>query len=375
MTKILQMGKYFPPFYGGVETVTYDLYEHFNDESLGCKMDVLYFCDRDDLSASLSYKKNAGTLYPSVKKATVSSAPISMSYFSIWAKIRNFYDVIHVHFPNPIAAFCLFLFPVNSKAKVIVHWHSDIYKQKYSKIFFKFFQDFVLKRADVIVVTSKNYMEFSHDLKRFKKKCEVIPIGVKPVMKIDLRDEGFFLKKYPYQGKKVVLSIGRLTSYKGFEYLIKSALYLSEEYVILIAGSGELYNSLNDLIKSLSLQGKVKLLGKVSHEDLVKLYNFADVFCLPSIYRSEAFGLVQAEAMSLSIPVVSTNIIGSGVNWVNKDGVSGVTVSPRQPKSLADAIIEVSSHRNKYSLGAISRYNQFFSSRVMLDSFKNLYKS
>lgn len=50
---------------------------------------------------------------------------------------------------------------------------------------------------------------------------------------------------------------------------------------------------------------------------------------MPSIEKSEAFGVVQLEAMLYSLPIVSTKIPGSGVDWVNADGVSGITVEPK----------------------------------------------
>jgi rhamnosyl/mannosyltransferase len=61
------------------------------------------------------------------------------------------------------------------------------------------------------------------------------------------------------------------------------------------------------------------------------------VFCLPSVETSEAFGLVQLEAMACARPVVSCEL-GNGVNVVNTAGVTGLAVPPRDPDALAAAL-------------------------------------
>ncbi|MBL7325930.1 glycosyltransferase, partial [Escherichia coli] len=94
-------------------------------------------------------------------------------------------------------------------------------------------------------------------------------------------------KEFPF--KKIVFSLGRLAYYKGFEYLIKSARYLNDDCVILIGGAGELKDDLQALIQKYNLHDKVRLLGRIDDVDLSTYYIFSDVFCMPSIEKSEAF--------------------------------------------------------------------------------------
>lgn len=119
-----------------------------------------------------------------------------------------------------------------------------------------------------------------------------------------------------YKNKKVVFSLGRLIYYKGFEYLIDAVKYLDEDTVILIGGIGALKEKLQKQIEDNNFQDRVKLIGKVPAAELAEYYTRADVFCLPSIERSEAFGIVLLEAMAFGCPLISTSM-GSGTSWVN----------------------------------------------------------
>ena len=101
-----------------------------------------------------------------------------------------------------------------------------------------------------------------------------------------------------YNGKKLIFSVGRLVGYKGHKYLIDSAKYLPEDYVILIGGNGPLFNTMQQQIEEENLNDKVVLLGRLSDEELADYYGACDLFCLSSIWKTEAFGMVQIEAMS-----------------------------------------------------------------------------
>ncbi len=179
-----------------------------------------------------------------------------------------------------------------------------------------------------------------------------------------------------YKNKKIIFSLGRLVYYKGFEYLIDSAKYLSEDYIILIGGIGPLYKELDNKIKLLKLENKVKLLGRIEDNDLGNYYEACDIYCLSSIVKSEAFGIVQIEAMSFSKPVIATKIKGSGVDWVNKHKESGINVNPKNGEELANAIKKIISNHNlykKYSQGAKNRFEENFNREIMVESIYKLY--
>src|SRR5690606_16604154 len=116
-----------------------------------------------------------------------------------------------------------------------------------------------------------------------------------------------------------ILSVGRLTYYKGHEVLIRAAAAL-EEAEILTAGRGERRKTLEDLILRLGVGGRVRLFGPASEDELGELLESCHCLCLPSIERTEAFGLVLLEAMRAGRPCVVTDVPGSGMSWVVEDG-------------------------------------------------------
>ena len=124
------------------------------------------------------------------------------------------------------------------------------------------------------------------------------------------------------------------------------------------------------------MEDKVKLLGKIPFEELGAYYQICDIFCLPSTERSEAFGVVQIEAMAFGKPVISTSIKGSGVDWVNLNNISGIVVPPKDANKLAEAIIELLTDEKKYqqlSIGSRKRYEEVFTKGKMVAEFEKLY--
>jgi glycosyltransferase involved in cell wall biosynthesis len=139
------------------------------------------------------------------------------------------------------------------------------------------------------------------------------------------------------QNRGRILVIGRLTYYKGHEVILDAAASLPDAR-ILIVGTGERESSLQRQIHTLGLSNKVSLLGSLPESDLHTLISSCDCLCLPSIERTEAFGLVLLEAMRYGKPVVASNIPGSGIGWVVEDGVTGSLVPPGDPVLLAETL-------------------------------------
>ena len=202
-----------------------------------------------------------------------------------------------------------------------------------------------------------------------------MPIGVEPIK--PERDKVSEIRE-KYKGKKIIFSLGRLVAYKGFRYLIDAASYLNDNFVILIGGTGPLKEELDKQIKEKRLEDKVKLLGRISDDKLPSYYGACDVFCLSSIMKTEAFGIVQIEAMSCGKPIVATNIPQSGVPFVNSHGISGLNVEPANAENLAKAIMDItkdSETYNHYSSGAINRYSELFTKEKMIENSINLYNN
>jgi len=365
--KVLQLGKFYP-IGGGIEKVMYDLLVGLSERDIPCDM----LCAYDGVGSktiTITDKNRIFCVKTWMKKYATMVSPAMVARLR---KIAVEYDIIHVHHPDPMAALALWL--SGYKGKVVLHWHSDIVKQKKLLSLYLPLQGWLIRRADLIVGTTPVYLAQSSYLADVQEKCAVMPIGIDSVKPDATRIAEL---RHRYEGKKIVFSLGRLVHYKGYRYLIDAAKQLDDSYVVLIGGSGALRNELQKQIDDNHLTNRVKLLGRIPEEDLPAYYGACDVYCLSSIMKTEAFAIVQIEAMSCGKPVVCCDIEGSGVSWVNKNNYSGIVVEPENANALADAIrriVEDKALYYTYSAGARSRFVEFFKKSRMIDRCLELYQ-
>ncbi len=278
-------------------------------------------------------------------------------------------DIIHLHHPNPWAM--LAYLASGHRGKLVITYHSDIVKQKVLVRVVAPLLNLVFGRAAAIIATSPNYLESSEMLNRYRDRCRVIPLGIplQPLMAPHPADLCTIRAAY---GKDIILATGRLVYYKGFEYLIKAMSGLKAH--LLLAGEGPLRSQLEGLARDAGVADRVHFLGRVP--DMVPYYQAADIFVLPSIARSEAFGMVQLEAMALGVPVVNTNL-DTGVPFVSLHGLTGLTVAPADADALHSAIASLLADRDlaaRFGAAAKLRVEQEFSLEVMVARTLTLYQ-
>ena len=366
--KVLQLGKFYP-VQGGVEKVMYDLTVGLSEHGVACDMMCALL-----RQPSRTVRINSRARLIGCKAwAKVAATMISPAMLYRLRKCADGYDLIHIHHPDPMA--CLALMCSGYRGKVVLHWHSDILKQRGWLRLYRPMQEWLKRRADVIVGTTPVYVHDSPCLADVQDKIVCLPIGIKP---LPVMESAAAAIRRRYEGKKIIFALGRLIPYKGFRYLIEAAGYLDDGYVILIGGTGPLREALARQIRQADMTGRVELLGFVPDAELPAYYQACDVFCLSSVQKTEAFGIVQIEAMSCGKPVVATNIPQSGVPWVNKDGVSGLNVAPCNARALAGAIRRITEDRQAYaaySEGALKRYEGCFTLEKMITDCLKIYQS
>lgn len=368
MIKVLQLTKFYPPFWGGIEAVTFELTERLRSAGYHC--DVL--CANTGLTTVTEHYNRQYYVTRAASFGRLFSTSISFSLIAELRKIHHKYDIIHVHLPDPLTALALFV--VNPACKIVVHWHSDIIKQKHLLKLFLPIQHWLLKRADAIIGTSPKYIQESTQLKEYLHKCVAIPIG--SALQTNPTAEAVKLVQQKYHNKKIVFALGRLVYYKGFTFLIDAAKNLPNDYVVVIGGTGPLEQQLKRQIQRNALQDKVFLAGRISMQELPAYYQACFVLCFPSTHPSEAFGVTQIEAMSFGKPVISTEIPRSGVSWVNQHLQSGLVIEKENAAAITQAIVLLGNDDALYhqlSLQAKQRYQLHFKPEQMIQKVATLY--
>jgi rhamnosyl/mannosyltransferase len=202
-----------------------------------------------------------------------------------------------------------------------------------------------------VIAASQRLVETSPALVRNPSKISVIPYGVdvdryraeavSPERRSGLRER---------YGEPLVISVGRLVYYKGYEHLIEAARGVDASFVIV--GDGPEREQLSARARGVP---NVHVIGEVDEEELVTHLGAADVFALASTSRAEAFGIAVAEAQAMSLPAVITDT-GSGTVEAVEDGVTGLVVPPGDPGALRDGLVRIlGDDDRRRSMGAAAR--------------------
>ncbi|MEP6915478.1 MAG: glycosyltransferase [Acidobacteriota bacterium] len=359
--KVLHLGKYFPPSHGGMET-------HLS--LLASRLAPLVEVDVAVAAGDQPHgRETVGgvTVHRMRTLGVLASTPICPELFTIIRDVRP--DLVHLHHPHPLAM--LGYLASGSRVPCVVGYHSDIVRQRVLGRLTAPIVRATLRRSGAILVASPHYLESSTVLQPFRRTCHVVPYGFEPIepARIDQRAVAELRARY---GPRLVLAVGRLTAYKGFEYLVRAMADVDAR--LLIVGEGPCRPMLERLVSTLGLHDHVTLLGAVP--DVAPYYEACDVFVLPSISRNEAFGIVQLEAMAAGRPVVNT-AIGSGVEYACPPGLCGLAVAPADPAALAGAIRQLlADPALRRALGAAgrARVTAEFSAAEMVRQTLNIYQ-
>lgn len=363
--KVLQIGKYYPPYKGGFENSLYTLVEGLKDRFQFQILAANTRC-KTAIESSLNV-----TIIRLASVGKVFSQPLTLSLF-FWLR-RSSSDIVHIHLPNPLAM--IFYLLTSPRGKLIVSYHNDIIRQRTLMVFLKPMVIKLLRRAQAIVVTSENLINSSDILRMFRYKCYVVPHGIDAdrfKVTPEIKDQAEKIKEKVKQ--PVVLFVGRLVYYKGLKYLFQAMKEI--EAVLMIVGSGSEGLKLKILAKRLKVDKKILWLGEVSDEMLPVYYQACDLFVLPSCANSESFGLVILEAHSFGKPVVSTNL-PTGVTFTNLHQKTGLVVPSQDSDSLKEAVNSLLASkelRDKFGGYARERVRDKFTKEKMAKEIARVYE-
>ncbi|AVS64534.1 glycosyl transferase family 1 [Paracidovorax avenae] len=319
--RVLHVGKFYPPYRGGMEVFLSDLIAAQHAQGIEAhalvhgapQSDDPHWLERVPVQFQLVY------------------APFALGFRAALARaIRRLRpDVLHLHMPNNSALWALTL-PGARRIPWVIHWHSDVVVSEIklsvalAYALYRPFEHALLDGAERIIATSPPYLEASKALQYWRSKCVTVPLGIDlgslpAATSSDAWSPGTALK---------LLSIGRLTYYKGFETLIQAVAALPG-VELLIVGDGELRDSLQARIQAAQSRpgrGNIRLLGDVDDARKHALLATCDIFCLASRERTEAFGIVLLEAMFHAKPCIVTDLPGSGMPWLVAHARAGLRV-------------------------------------------------
>lgn len=348
--RILELGKFYPPHRGGIETVLATLAKGLVQS--GHQVTVL--CAADQMKREDQEIQGVRVLRLPLL-ALIRSQPILWGLALELRRLAKDADIIHVHSPNPLMEFL-----VSWLGKpYLITYHSDIVRQRWLGKIYRPLQHRYLEKSRRIIVGSQALLQSSATLQPFIGRCRMIPFGIETPLtatKVERQDFALF--------------IGRFVSYKGIDVLIASMRYFSQRVVI--AGSGPLEKELREKVEAAGLAQRVTFEIQPSDGRLADLLAVAGLLVLPSITTAEAFGMVLLEAMAAACPVVATRL-PTGVSELVADGETGFLVPPANPQLLGEAISRLLGSkelRDRFGQRGRKRFDAHFSATNMINQYE-----
>ena len=364
--RVLHAGKFYPPVRGGMETVLAALCE-----GTAQRWQVRAVVAQE--GARTTRERLSGVEV--VRVGTLARAlSVSLSPGLARELWRERVECVVLHEPNPPAAMLLAL--RRPSPRLIVWHHSDIVRPAWANATYGRMQRALYRRADCVIVAAPP-MAQSPQVAGTARRIEVVPYGValEPLLTAGAPVNGHLAGTLARLPSPRVLFVGRLVYYKGLAVLLEAMAAGGASLVI--AGEGPLEGKLRARATALGMANRVAFLTGLADEAIRQLYRACDVFVLPSTERTEAFGLVQVEAMASGLPVVSTDL-PTGVPWVNEHGVTGLVVPPADAAALAGGLRRLlGDPALRATLGQAGRRRavELFAQRRMVDRFVEIVES
>jgi len=330
--KIAQIVCTFPPYRGGIGNSVYNISESLAD--LGHEVTVFtpnYNYKNEDEFHHHEGKFKIERLRPLYKQGNAAIVP------QLFWKLKDF-DIVHLHYPfyGAVMPILFIKLVLGRRMNLILHYHMDSRAGGFKGAVFYLYNililPFLVRAAKIITCASLDYVKHS-DLRKYYKikpdKFRQILFGVNLEQFVTYYDDANKQRE-----NKVILFVGGLDKahyFKGLENLLKALAVIIKDkklnsIILKIVGRGNLLTYYKNCALNLGLGENVKFYENVDNSKLVDFYNYSDCLVLPSINKSEAFGLVLLEAMACSTPVVASNL--PGVRSVFKNGREGLIARP-----------------------------------------------
>ncbi len=349
--KFLFFSPYFYPYISGITISPKRILDYLEKNN---NITVLTFPHNNKLSNREQINKIIIARMPylfKISKGFIS--PQSLIYFYNYAKKS---DLIILNQPNFEGLF-LAIFGKLFHKKIISIFNCQVFlANNIWNVIINFFLNFSMKLqlmlSNKIVIYTEDYFDSLPDLKPFRKKTV---FTLPPIDRLKV-DKNYFNKLKKIKKTDIWIGYsGRVTSEKGIEYLVQSInrlgikknvrLVLAGPYGKEVVGENIYYEKIVRILKEYNILHI--FLGNLTSKQLGSFYKMIDVLVLPSTNQTEAFGMVQAEAMIAGTPVIASSL--PGVRIPIKLTKMGIIVEPRNVEQISQAIEETIKNRNTYS--------------------------
>ena len=368
--RVCHLSKSYPPAAGGIETHVRTL--ALAQSALGAEVSVLCVGRRGEPTS----REHDGPVAVTRVGRAAGGGKLDYCPGLSAAVAATGADVLHLQVPNPTMV--LALLRARPRAPLVLTYQSDVVRQRLRGRLFRPFERLLYRRVRAVLTTSPGYAGGSAFLRRYADRTEMVPNGIDlgPYLdpSRDTLEEAARIRS-THRGP-LWLGCGRLVYYKGFVNAVRALTRV--EGTLLLVGGGPDRAMLEAEARRCGVDRRVAFCGELGHYlDLAPYYHAADALWFPSNARSEAFGLVQVEAMAAGCPVINAAIPDRGVPWVSRHGREGLTVPVDDPAALADAaqrLINEPGLRDRLAAAARARATAEFDHRTMAARTLGVYR-
>ncbi len=372
--RILFFSSYFLPYLSGLTVYPYRILKQLSKSN---SVKVLTFPHKQNLKKVEQMDSLLIVRVPYLFQ--VSKGYISPQSLPVFFREAERADIVILTMPNVEGLFLAIVARMMGKPLILIYLCSPVFTGG----LFASIVTLVLRASAILQVSLAtaifaipDYIQSQSVFNQLKKK--LIP-ALPPIEKKTISQSTFASHLKQKGEKKWIGFVGRVSSEKGIEYLVEAISQLVNEANVelvfcgpsgpQVAGEKLYFQQIKTLLK----QKKVphRFLGMVDDEEIGAIYRSLDVLVLPSINQTEAFGMVQAEAMLAGTPVVASN--SPGVRLPIKLTQMGLLVPPKNSTALADAISTVLKDKHRFANSAlIAKAHEIFNPEKTYKAYVDL---